>query len=284
MLLQDQLSHEQICITKYSGYAARTRDPELRRMFHEFAADEQQHYDTINNLLQGSSPSQSQSQSQSQSGMQQSGTQRQSGTRQLSGTQPSRTQQAGARGGGWQATGVQGGTFGQNYGMTGNVGQTGGQTGSTLSSQAGGFQAIGGSQGQNWMSETRTVYGGQIARGTQSGGARGSQGTHQVQGTQGTTMTPGSQQANLNQGTQSRRSPMNFESAGELMMSTSDDKSMLEDMLMTEKYISGAYDTSIFESSNPQVRQALQHIQKDEQRHGEEIFRYMQQKGMYQPQ
>jgi spore coat protein CotF len=59
---------------------------------------------------------------------------------------------------------------------------------------------------------------------------------------------------------------------------------MLEDMLMTEKYISGAYDTAVFESSNAQVRQALQHIQKDEQKHGEEIFKYMQQQGMYQTQ
>ena len=63
-----------------------------------------------------------------------------------------------------------------------------------------------------------------------------------------------------------------------------DDQSMLTDMLMTEKYISGTYDTAIFESSNPSIRKALQHIQKDEQSHGEGIFNYMQQQGMYQPQ
>jgi|LSQX01.2.fsa_nt_gb spore coat protein CotF len=259
MLLQDQLSHEQICITKYSGYAARTRDPELRRMFHEFAADEQRHYDTINNLLQGSSQGQGQSQA---------------GTRQQSGAQARRGQQAGSQGAGWQAT---------QSGITGSMVETGGQAGSTLG-QTGSYRATPGGQGQNWMSETRTVYGGQISQGTGSGGVQGGQATRQSQGTQGTGMTQSSQQASPSQQTQSGRSPMNFESASELSMSTSDDKSMLEDMLMTEKYISGAYDTAVFETSNQQVRQALQHIQQDEQRHGEEIFKYMQQKGMYQPQ
>lgn len=62
---------------------------------------------------------------------------------------------------------------------------------------------------------------------------------------------------------------------------TQDEASMLTDMLMTEKYVSGAYDTAVFESSNKQLRQALQHIQQDEQRHGEGIFNYMQQRGLY---
>lgn len=62
---------------------------------------------------------------------------------------------------------------------------------------------------------------------------------------------------------------------------TPDEASMLTDMLMTEKYMSATYDTSIFESANPQLRQALQQIQHEEQKHGEGIFNYMQQKGMY---
>lgn len=274
MLLQDQLNHEQICITKYSGYASRTKDPEIRRMFYEFASEEQQHYDTINNLLQGSGQSQGQSQGQS--------------TQQQSGTQAGRRHQAGSQGAGWQATG--------NQSMTGNVGQTGGQAGTTQGSQTDSYQATSGGSGQNWMSETRTVYGGQITQGTQSGGGqsgqmtRRSQGSqsnqsHQgIQGTQGAGLTQQSQQTGLTQGTQSQRGSLNFEAGSELSMSTSDDKSMLEDMLMTEKYISGAYDTAVFETSNQQVKQALQHIQRDEQKHGEQIFNYMQQRGMYQPQ
>ncbi|MGI6632336.1 MAG: spore coat protein [Bacillota bacterium] len=191
MLLQDQLNHEQICITKYSGYASRARNPQVRKMFNEFASEEQQHYDTINNLLQG------------------------------------------------------------------------GQTATQGSSQPQG-------QGQGAMSN-RVIFGGQMTDNqmefvsqANSGGADGTQsGSHHAQ---------------------SRRGSTNFEAGAEFNLSTSDDKSMLEDMLMTEKYISGAYDTAVFESSNAQVRQALQHIQKDEQKHGEEIFKYMQQQGMYQTQ
>ena len=53
-------------------------------------------------------------------------------------------------------------------------------------------------------------------------------------------------------------------------------------MLMTEKYVSGAYNTAIFEFRDPQVRSILNHIQKEEQQHGEAIFKYMEKKGMYQ--
>lgn len=41
-----------------------------------------------------------------------------------------------------------------------------------------------------------------------------------------------------------------------------DDATMLTDLLSTEKYVSSLYDTSIFESANKPVRDALQHIQK----------------------
>jgi spore coat protein CotF len=63
----------------------------------------------------------------------------------------------------------------------------------------------------------------------------------------------------------------------------SSDKDCCTDMLMTEKYVSGAYDTAIFEFVDPRIRDLLNHIQKEEQKHGESIFVYMQNKGMYQP-
>jgi spore coat protein CotF len=66
-------------------------------------------------------------------------------------------------------------------------------------------------------------------------------------------------------------------------MTNQEDATILGDMLMTEKFVSGAYDTAIFESANSDVRQALQHIQKEEQQHGEGIFNYMSQHGMYNP-
>ncbi|MDF2540423.1 MAG: hypothetical protein K0S47_141 [Herbinix sp.] len=59
------------------------------------------------------------------------------------------------------------------------------------------------------------------------------------------------------------------------------DKDLCTDILMTEKYVSGTYDTAIFEFSDPQVRQVLNHIQKEEQEHGEKVFKYMESKGMY---
>ncbi|MGI6730344.1 MAG: spore coat protein [Anaerovoracaceae bacterium] len=62
------------------------------------------------------------------------------------------------------------------------------------------------------------------------------------------------------------------------------DKYMCSDLLATEKFVSGTYDIAVFESVNPAVRQALQHIQKEEQQHGEQIFQYMQSNGMYQVQ
>lgn len=66
--------------------------------------------------------------------------------------------------------------------------------------------------------------------------------------------------------------------------SNGSDKYLLQDMLSTEKYVSSAYDTSVFESAQPNVRQALQHIQQDEQSHGEQLYQYMNSHGMYQPQ
>ena len=61
------------------------------------------------------------------------------------------------------------------------------------------------------------------------------------------------------------------------------DKDMCIDMLNTEKYVSGAYNTAIFEFKDAPVRDVLNHIQTEEQKHGEAIFAYMQSKGMYTP-
>ncbi|NLM45336.1 MAG: spore coat protein [Firmicutes bacterium] len=61
------------------------------------------------------------------------------------------------------------------------------------------------------------------------------------------------------------------------------DADLCNDLLMTEKYVSGTYDTAIFEFTDSQARQTLNHIQKEEQQHGEGIFNYMRAHGMYQP-
>jgi spore coat protein CotF len=138
-LLQDQLSHEKVCIQKYQSYAQQAQDPQLKQLFNQYAGQEQQHYNTINQLL--------------------------------------------------------------------------GQSASQLNQNL---------QPQLW---------------SQSG----------VQNEQL-------------------------------------DALLCNDLLMTEKHVSGTYDTSIFESTKPELRQQLQHIQQEEQQHGEGLFNYMQQNGMYQPQ
>lgn len=86
-------------------------------------------------------------------------------------------------------------------------------------------------------------------------------------------MGPGGQMSQIGSGGQAR-----MNSAG------GSDKYMLHDMLSTEKYVSSAYDTSVFESANSNVRQALQQIQQEEQNHGEQLFQYMSSHGMYQTQ
>lgn len=143
-LLEDQKNHELICIQKYSNYASLAQDPQLKNIFKQNGQVEQEHYNTINQLLQGQMPQ-----------MQQSGSQ-------------------------------------------------------------------GGSS----------------------------------------SFIPKAQSSNFN----------------------TSDKDLCTDMLMTEKYVSGAYNTAIFEFRDPQVRNILNHIQKEEQQHGEAIFKYMESNGMYQVQ
>ena len=59
------------------------------------------------------------------------------------------------------------------------------------------------------------------------------------------------------------------------------DKYLCQDALSTEKYVSGAYDTSIFEFTQAPLRNVLNGIQKAEQQHGEKIYNYMAANGMY---
>lgn len=145
MLLQDQMNHEEICIKKYTNYSNIAQDPELKQMFKTYASQEQQHYNTLNQILNSQTPNMS--------------------------------------------------------------AQQGGQT---------------------------TTQGGNMTQTSLSG-----------------------------------------------TMANQNDADLCTDMLMTEKYVSSAYNTAIFEFADANTRQALNHIQKEEQGHGEGIFKYMQNKGMY---
>jgi spore coat protein CotF len=160
LLLQDQKSHEEQCILKYDNYANLAVDSQLKSIFRSNGQKEQEHLQTINQLLNGQVPSMA---GQSNSNSQQQNQQQQTGQ-----------------------------------------------------------------QESSW---------------------------------------PKSQQDSIEQ-------------SGSTGFKASD-KEMCIDMLNTEKYVSGTYDTTIFECKSAQVRDVLNHIQKEEQKHGESIFAYMQSKGMY---
>ena len=52
-LLQDLKSQEQLCIEKYNKYSDLAHDPELKNLFSALAGNEQKHFDTINQILNG---------------------------------------------------------------------------------------------------------------------------------------------------------------------------------------------------------------------------------------
>ena len=64
-------------------------------------------------------------------------------------------------------------------------------------------------------------------------------------------------------------------------MSKNIDKFLCTDMLASEKHASSLYDVSVFEFTDPAARKALNHIQAEEQQHGEKLWAYMSQNGMY---
>jgi len=59
------------------------------------------------------------------------------------------------------------------------------------------------------------------------------------------------------------------------------DAFLCQDALSGEKHVSSVYDTCIFEFSDSSLRNVLNHIQKEEQKHGEMIYGYMSCNNMY---
>lgn len=56
---------------------------------------------------------------------------------------------------------------------------------------------------------------------------------------------------------------------------------LCSDLLADEKHVSGLYNTCIFEFTDKNVRDTLNHIQKEEQEHGKAIYDYMSANNMY---
>ena len=59
------------------------------------------------------------------------------------------------------------------------------------------------------------------------------------------------------------------------------DQYLCQDALSMEKFVSSAYNTSIFEFTDETVRDTLNHIQKEEQEHGKRLYDYMKVNGWY---
>jgi len=59
------------------------------------------------------------------------------------------------------------------------------------------------------------------------------------------------------------------------------DRDMLQDSIMTEKYVSSAYNTTIMEAVNDNIVKMLQHIQEEEQNHAKLFFEAMHNHGWY---
>ncbi len=59
------------------------------------------------------------------------------------------------------------------------------------------------------------------------------------------------------------------------------DSYLCSDLLADEKHVSNLYNTCIFEFRETPLRDALNHIQKEEQEHGKAIYDYMAKNNMY---
>lgn len=59
------------------------------------------------------------------------------------------------------------------------------------------------------------------------------------------------------------------------------DEYLCQDLLSTEKHVSSTYNTAIFEFKDAGMRDALNHIQKEEQEHGKKLYDYMSQHNIY---
>lgn len=126
---------------------------------------------------------------------------------------------------------------------------------------------------------------GQGSSGGQAGGQMQGQGQKNAQAQSGgTAQTQGQSGGQMKGNQQSQAQSGGAQGQGDAQAYNEQDAFLCHDLLSTEKFVSGLYDTSVFEAANPAVRQALQHIQQDEQDHGMQLFTYMKSHGMYQVQ
>ena len=110
LLLQDLKSQEELCIKKYSKFANEVGDNVLKQLFQQLKQHEEQHLNTINQIMAGQTPVQSSGSQQNMQAQSQQGGQQQSWQGQSQGMQAGGQQQN------WQAQqqGMQAGSQSQS--------------------------------------------------------------------------------------------------------------------------------------------------------------------------
>lgn len=125
--------------------------------------------------------------------------------------------------------------------------------------------------GQNGM-----TMGGPFSSGSMSMGGQSGSGSMSM----GMSGSPGGQKGKSGKSAQANASQTM--SGGQSMSSF--DEMAVRDLLTLEKTTSGLYSHAVLESSMPQLRQALTHIEQEEQQHAFQLFQYAQTQGWYAPQ
>lgn len=54
--IEDLQTQEKTCVEKYAKYAEQAKDPELKKLFETLSKKEQEHYDSLEQVLNGSVP------------------------------------------------------------------------------------------------------------------------------------------------------------------------------------------------------------------------------------
>lgn len=74
------------------------------------------------------------------------------------------------------------------------------------------------------------------------------------------------------------KKPMTQAPAGQV--SSQQDQFLLEDLLATEKFTSGAYNSAVFDFEDEQARQVLSEIEQEEEHHGKQLSDWMPSSGL----
>lgn len=79
----------------------------------------------------------------------------------------------------------------------------------------------------------------------------------------------------------SAKPPSGFEASKCDEAGKKSDKYLCHDLLSMEKFVSSTYNSSLFEFNDDGMRNALNHIQTEEQHHGKALYDYMAANNMY---